>query len=93
MKIIKVSPRPPPSGVLPYFERVENFRADDAEPFLCISQGCQVYITKSLCNIVTFETKCKELDECQWLQSLTTKPKLRTYIEYKQTFGTEEYVK
>ncbi len=49
----------------------------------------QVYITKSLCNIVTFETKCKELDECQWLQS----PKLRTYIEHKQTFGTEEYVK
>ena len=53
----------------------------------------QVYITKSLCNIVTFETKCKELDKYQWLQSLTTKPKLRTYIEYKQTFGTEEYVK
>ncbi len=53
----------------------------------------QVYITKSLCNIVTFETKCKELDEYQWLQLLTTKPKLRTYIEYKQTFGTDEYVK
>ncbi len=42
----------------------------------------QVYITKSVCNIVTFENKCKELDEY-----------LRTYIEYKQTFGTEEYVK
>ncbi len=53
----------------------------------------QVSITKSLCNMVTFETKCKELDEYQWLQSLTTKPKFRTYIEYKQTFGTEEYVK
>ncbi len=39
------------------------------------------------------EIKCKELDEYQWLQSLTTKPKLRTYMEYKQTFGTEEYVK
>ncbi len=53
----------------------------------------QVYITKSLCNIVTFETKCKELDEYQWLQSLTTKPKLKTYIVYKQTFGIEKYVK
>ncbi len=53
----------------------------------------QVYITKSLCNIVTFETNCKELDEYQWLQPLTTKPKLITYIEYKETFGTEEYVK
>ncbi len=53
----------------------------------------QLYITKSVCNIVTFETKCKELDEYQWLQSLTTKPKLRTYIEYKQTFGMEEYLK
>ncbi len=40
-----------------------------------------------------FETKCKKLDEYQWLQSLTTKPKFRTYIEYKQTFDTEEYVK
>ncbi len=53
----------------------------------------QVYIKKSLCNNVTFEIKCKELDEYQWLQSLTTKPKLRPYIEYKQTFGTEEYMK
>ncbi len=53
----------------------------------------QQNITKSVCNIVTFETKCKKLDEYQWLQSLTTKPKLRTYMEYKQTFGTEKYVK
>ncbi len=36
----------------------------------------QVYLTKSLGNIVTFETKCKELDEYQSLQTLTTKPKL-----------------
>ncbi len=52
-----------------------------------------VYFTKSLCNIDTFETKCKDLDEYQWLQSLTSKPKLRTYIDYKQTFDTDEYVK
>ncbi len=32
----------------------------------------QVYITKSLYNIATFETKCKELNEYQWLELLTS---------------------
>ncbi len=53
----------------------------------------QEYITNYLCNIVTFETKRKELDEYQWLQSLITKPKLIRYIECKQTFGRKKYVK
>ncbi len=47
----------------------------------------------TLQNLVTIETKCKELDEYHWIQSLPQTPKIRTYIEYKQTFDTEEYVK
>ncbi len=70
----------------------KNWSYEIKEIFYSINMQ-QIYNTKYLCNIVTFEAKCKELDEYQWLLSLTTKPKLRTYIEYKQTFGTDEYVK
>ncbi len=39
-----------------------------------------VYITKSVRNMVTIETKCKELVEYQWLQSVPSKHK--TYNIY-----------
>ncbi len=43
----------------------------------------QVYTTKTVCILNVMKTKCKKIDESQWLASLPLKPKLRTYILYK----------
>ncbi len=48
----------------------KNWSYEIKEIFYSINMQ-QEYITKYLCNIVTFEIKCKELDEYQWLGSLT----------------------
>ncbi len=53
----------------------------------------QVYTTKTVCNLDFVKVECKKIDESQWLASLPLKPKLRTYILYKKSFITEDYVK
>ncbi len=52
----------------------------------------QVYTTKTVCNLDFMKTECKQIDESQWLASLLLKPKIRTYILYKKSFITEDYV-
>ncbi len=53
-----------------------------------------MYIQQQLYVIWIFiKTECKKIDESQLLASLPLKPKLRTYIPYKKSFITEDYVK
>ncbi len=42
-----------------------------------------IYTIKTVCNLDFMKTECKKIDESQYLVSLPLKPKLRTYVLYK----------
>ncbi len=70
----------------------QNWSSEVKEIFCSINVE-QVYTTKTVCNLGFMKTECKKIDESLWLASLPLKPKLRTYIMYKKSFITENYVK
>jgi hypothetical protein len=51
-----------------------------------------VFDHKETIDIVLLLKKCLEIQEYEWLSALPTKPKLRTYMKFKNTFTPEDYV-
>jgi hypothetical protein len=51
-----------------------------------------VYENMSTCDVTSFSEKRFKIHEEKWKFGLTTKPKLRTYITFKDIFITEDYV-
>ncbi len=74
------------------YDLCQNWSSEVKEVFCSINME-HVYTTKTVFNLDFMKTECKKIDESQWLASLPLKPKLRTYILYKMSFITEDYVK
>jgi hypothetical protein len=51
-----------------------------------------IYNNMNTCDVVSCRNSRAMIYEEKWKFGLTTKPKLRTYITFKNTFTTEEYV-
>ncbi len=55
---------------------------------------CQEMFTNKLaCNLTTVKNKCKDMQNVEWKHLLSNKPKLRTYVKFKENICTEDYVK
>ena len=68
-----------------------NFSADIENVFDMIGFP-EFYITKNLCPIsLAKECLYSNMNE-EWLQNITTKPKLRTYVHIKQSVSTANYL-
>ena len=48
---------------------------------------------KTTCNIDVFRKRLMDLEREKWQKSLPNKPKLRTYITFKDTYEQENYLK
>ena len=46
-----------------------------------------------VCDLHYCEEKLREIQELEWKETVSRKPKLRFYSLFKQNFGTERYVK
>ncbi len=53
----------------------------------------QIYDNKIICNIDGAKCICVNLWNADWKISLPTKPKLRTYVKFKENIETESYIK
>ncbi len=51
------------------------------------------FVMKRVCYLNNVESKCIELDQSEWLNSIPLKLKLRTYKNHKMEMKTEDYVK
>jgi len=51
-----------------------------------------IWLNKSECDIATLQEKLFEMDKNEWAQEKDSKPKLRTYRMFKDTYATEKYV-
>lgn len=51
-----------------------------------------IYDQKVTCNIEQVSRKLYELMETEWKSGLLTKPKLRSYVNFKMSYGVEDYV-
>ena len=51
-----------------------------------------IFNDKSICDLKVLDQKINFLEENNWKLSVASKPKLRTYILFKETFTTEKYV-
>ena len=58
---------------------------------LCIDTGINPTFDTIQINELEFETKMSEQFNVKWKESLKTKPKLRTYVTFKETLKTEQY--
>ena len=52
-----------------------------------------IYNEQNVCNINTIDNILTDLRNNQWKESLPSKPKLRTYMKFKDNVYTEDYVK
>ncbi len=52
-----------------------------------------VFDNTMLCNITNMQDKLLILNNAQWKEDVQNKPKLRTYILFKQDLFVENYVK
>ncbi len=52
-----------------------------------------MFTNKLACNLTTVKNKCKDMKNVEWKHLLSTKPKLRTYVKFKESICTEDYVK
>ena len=48
---------------------------------------------KTACNIDIFRTRLMDMEREQWQNNLLTKPKLRTYITFKNSYEQENYLR
>ncbi len=51
-----------------------------------------IFDTRSVCNLSDIKQKCYEYDSNKWVVDINQKPKLRTYVTFKNTLSTEAYV-
>ena len=63
---------------------LELFREVDLEP---------LYWSKTCVDMLSVELKLTEKACIAWAESLGKKPKLRTYMTFKNSFGVENYVR
>ena len=49
-------------------------------------------IPDTLINLNTFTEQCKYIQNTEWLNNLVSKPKLRTYVTFKDKVCTEPYI-
>jgi hypothetical protein len=52
-----------------------------------------IFLNKQACDLHYCEEKLREIQELEWKETVSRKPKLRFYSLFKQNFGTERYVK
>ncbi len=58
------------------------------------NESRQIELTNKLsCNLTTVKNKCKDMQNVEWKHLLSTEPKLKTYIKFKENICTEDYVK
>ncbi len=53
----------------------------------------QIFNQKLTCDLTTITNKLYTLMKREWLEEIQSKPKLRTYMLFKEEFGIENYVK
>ncbi len=53
----------------------------------------EMFTNKLACNLTTVKNTCKDMQNVEWKHLLSTKPKLRTYVKFKENICTEDYVK
>ncbi len=53
----------------------------------------EMFTNKLACNLTTVKNKCKDMQNVEWKHLLSTKPKLRTYVKFKENICTEDCVK
>ncbi len=53
----------------------------------------QIYNNRIICNIDAGKYICVNLRNADWKDSLPTKPKLPTYVKFKENIETESYIK
>ena len=70
----------------------DNWSADMEHLFDLVDMT-DIFERKSPCNLDLVSRKLFLLMQEEWEKSLPSKPKLRTYIKFKETLKTEEYVK
>ncbi len=45
----------------------------------------EMFTNKLACNLTTVKNKCKDMQNIEYKNLLSTKPKLRTYVKFKKT--------
>ncbi len=43
-----------------------------------------MFTNKLACNLTTIKNKCKNMQNVKWKHLSSTKPKLRTYVKFKE---------
>ncbi len=69
----------------------KNWCFEVKEIFSSIQLQC-VYNNMNECSLNTIEYNLTEHRNNQWKELLTSKPKLRTYMKFKDNIYTEKYV-
>ncbi len=52
-----------------------------------------MFTNKLAYNLTTVKNMCKDMQNVEWKHVLSTKPKQRTYVKFKENICTEDYVK
>ncbi len=53
----------------------------------------EMFTNKLACNLTTVKNKCNGMQNIKWKHLLSTKPKLKTFVKFKENVCTEDYVK
>ena len=69
-----------------------NWSSDVKEIFM-IAGHIDLFSNKSTCDIKCMKDSLTSHYSAKWLQDVQQKPKLRTYILFKELYSTEQYVK
>ena len=65
--------------------------SSELQAIFSISQLSHVFERKTVCDLEAFKVKCGNYDTENWLTQVCGKPKLRTYVKFKQDMNTEFY--
>ena len=69
----------------------KNWCADVKNILSTLEMG-DVFEQKRVCHVKEVKTKLMCLNEEEWKEDISNKPKLRTYRLFKETFSTENYI-
>ena len=68
-----------------------NWCQEIKELFESVDENC--FVNKSVCNLESVQFKLRDKWSENWKNSLISKPKLRTYVLFKEEYVTEDFVK
>ncbi len=75
------------------FSVIRYFLGVPSKAPLLSLEGDMGYYNKNVCNIDATKCFCANLRNADWKNSVITKPKLQTYVTFKENMQTESYIK